>query len=659
MNNKMSTKKTIIYIIFTTILYLLSLGMGIWFQEVEVYFLFLLLPIVFTLIFKNHRLFNWQIVGFILILSVTTILGFPGIDIQFGRKTFVIFCFVYIFICFFLKYFMKIVQLKEQEYIEKEQSIDDMSKVVYAKCLEAKTANRAKSLFISQMSHEIRTPINAIMGMNEMIIRESKDENIINYASTVTSSSKALLSIVNDVLDISKIEAGKMEVVEEQYDVAVLLTDAFDMINNRVKSKNLSFIVKCDEDVPRYLWGDSLRIGQILMNLLTNTVKYTHKGGITMAVFAPRSGDGVFLTIEITDTGIGIKPEDMDKLFDKFERLELKRNQNIEGSGLGLFVTKNLVELMGGTIKVNSVYGKGSTFTVMIPQKMTSFEPIGVFEPESHRNSINDQNAHAEFIAEDVKILAVDDVEMNLVVLKNLLKKYQIQLDSVMSGAACLEKIKQEKYDLIFLDHMMPELDGIETFKLMQKDKQNLNYDVPVIMLTANAIVGMEKKYLEDGFSGYLSKPVLVHELEEILTTFLPKVKLKIEEKEQKDIMEQHVSGLEYLKLNIPDIDIDSAMNHCAGNEAFYIEMLNEFVENKLIDKIPEMFECKNWPEYTIQVHSLKGLARMLGLTTLGELAEMQQFAAQSGQEELIVDKHDLLMKTYKQMIEVIKKAKL
>ena len=175
MNNKMSTKKTIIYIIFTTILYLLSLGMGIWFQEVEVYFLFLLLPIVFTLIFKNHRLFNWQIVGFILILSVTTILGFPGIDIQFGRKTFVIFCFVYIFICFFLKYFMKIVQLKEQEYIEKEQSIDDMSKVVYAKCLEAKTANRAKSLFISQMSHEIRTPINAIMGMNEMIIRESKD----------------------------------------------------------------------------------------------------------------------------------------------------------------------------------------------------------------------------------------------------------------------------------------------------------------------------------------------------------------------------------------------------------------------------------------------------------------------------------------------------
>ena len=432
--NKKRNRKNLIYLIFVTFLYLSSVGMGALFQEVEVYFLFLLLPIVFTLIFKNHRLYNWLIVSFVLILLVTTGLGFPGIDVTYGRKTFVIFCVIYIFICLFLKYFIKIVQLKEQEYIEKEQSIDDMSKVVYAKCLEAKSANRAKSLFISQMSHEIRTPINTIMGMNEVIIRESDDEDIVKYASTVAASSKALLAIVNDILDISKIEAGKMEIIESKYNVANLLTDVYDMVVNRAKNKSLSLEVRCEEDVPLHLVGDASRLTQVILNLLTNAIKYTHKGGIVMSVSTPRSGEGVFLHIEIKDTGIGISPENMDKLFEKFERLEINKNQNIEGSGLGLFITKNLVELMGGTITAQSVYGKGSVFTVLIPQKVESAETIGLFDPEKQRDSMNNSRIQSEFTAENVKILAVDDVEMNLTVLRHLLKKYHIIPETVMSG---------------------------------------------------------------------------------------------------------------------------------------------------------------------------------------------------------------------------------
>lgn len=652
-------RKNLIYVIFVTFLYLSSVGMGVLFQEVEVYFLFLLLPIVFTLIFKNHRLYNWLIVSFVLILLVTTGLGFPGIDVTYGRKTFVIFCVVYIFISLFLKYFIKIVQLKEQEYIEKEQSIDDMSKVVYAKCLEAKSANRAKSLFISQMSHEIRTPINTIMGMNEVIIRESDDEEIVKYASTVAASSKALLAIVNDVLDISKIEAGKMEIVESKYNVANLLTDVYDMVVNRAKNKSLSLEVRCEEDVPLHLLGDASRLTQVLLNLLTNAIKYTHKGGIVMSVSTPRSGEGVFLHIEIKDTGIGISPENMDKLFEKFERLEINKNQNIEGSGLGLFITKNLVELMGGTITAQSVYGKGSVFTVLIPQKVESAETIGLFDPEKQRDSMNNSRIQSEFTAENVKILAVDDVEMNLTVLRHLLKKYDIIPETVMSGKECLQKIKEQRYDLIFLDHMMPELDGIETFHLMRESEDNLNQDVPIVMLTANAILGMEKKYLSEGFSGYLSKPILVEELEEILIEFLPEDKIYYEEKDEIEMTEENLTGLDALKSAITYIDIESAICHCAGNEEFYIEMLKEFVGNKMYEKIPNLFVQKDWEEYTIQVHSLKGVARMLGLTQLAELAEKLQFAAQAKQEEVIKVNHTLLMDTYTEIIEAIKASNL
>lgn len=400
------------------------------------------------------------------------------------------------------------------------KTVRDMFDIEKEKQL-AVAASESKAQFLANMSHEIRTPINTVIGMNEMILRENKDENIDEYAYSIKSASHMLLSLVNDVLDFSKIEAGKLQIVEEKYYTALMLKDVVLGIQIRAEQKNLMLKLDIDESVPAVLKGDEVRIKQILYNLLSNAIKYTERGVVTFSVKGVHSENGFILSLSVKDTGIGIKKEDMDKLFASFQRLELSKNRYIEGTGLGLNITQRLVDIMNGTIEVQSEYGKGSCFTVQIPQQVVASAPMGSIEQKHKAAQMEKTSSESTIHIPDARILVVDDTKMNLNVLKVLLKRTAAQLDFAQSGTECLEKTKGKKYDLILMDHMMPEPDGIQTLHMIIEDALNVNKETPIIVLTANAIEGMKEQYMNEGFADYLAKPVEPDKLENVLIKFL------------------------------------------------------------------------------------------------------------------------------------------
>ena len=384
----------------------------------------------------------------------------------------------------------------------------------------AVAAGESKAKFLANMSHEIRTPINTVIGMNEMILRENKDEEIEEYAYNIKRASEMLLSLINDVLDFSKMEAGKLQLVESDYYLATMLNDVVMGIRNRAQKKNLELKLEIDETMPSMLKGDEIRIKQILNNLLSNAVKYTEKGSITFSAGSMSDGSTFSLVIAVKDTGIGIKKEDMEKLFDSFQRLELSKNRYIEGTGLGLNITQQLVDIMNGTIEVQSEYGKGSCFTVIIPQQIVDDSAMGSLEQKRRFNRTRKVSEGKELYIPDAEILAVDDNKMNLVIIRELLKRSQAKLEFAQSGTECLQKTKEKKYDLILMDHMMPEPDGIQTLHFIREDEGNANRKTPVVVLTANVIEGMREQYINDGFADYLSKPIEADKLEQVLGRF-------------------------------------------------------------------------------------------------------------------------------------------
>ena len=390
---------------------------------------------------------------------------------------------------------------------------------------QAQTANRVKSDFLANMSHEIRTPINAILGMNEMILRAEKDEAIYEYASSVHTAANTLLTLVNDVLDFSKIESGKMEIIPTEYELGSLINDSYNMIAESLEKRGLAIEVQCDESLPRILKGDEVRIRQIFTNLLSNAVKYTEQGRVKITVKGIANENEFRLILQVEDTGIGIRPEDIDKLFHKFERLDVIKNHNIQGTGLGLSITGQLVELMHGEIRVESTYGAGSCFTVSLPQQIVDNSPLGRI---GEYHSTVKTRYHESFHAPATEILVVDDVEMNLILVRNLLKQTQIQIDTALSGEQCLKMCSRKHYDVIFMDHMMPEMDGIETLARMKKMLDSPNKNTPVIMLTANALTGMREEYLRQGFQDYISKPIQGGRLESLLLKYLPGDKVRV-----------------------------------------------------------------------------------------------------------------------------------
>ncbi len=391
---------------------------------------------------------------------------------------------------------------------------------------EARDANNAKSAFLSHMSHEIRTPINAILGMNEMILQDSKEDETIEYAESIKSAGNNLLSIVNDVLDFSKIEAGKMSIVPVEYEFSSVINDLYNVVRLRAQDKGLTFKIDIDPEMPSVLLGDEMRIKQVITNLLTNAVKYTEKGSVTFSVKVVEKTDkNVRMKVSVMDTGIGIRPEDMERLFDEYQRVDEKRNRSVEGTGLGLSITTELLELMGSRLTLDSHYGVGSEFGFEIEQGIVNEEPVGDVSGRFNKSAV--RKYRVRFTAEDAHILVVDDSTVNLTVVRNLLKKTKISIDTATSGADALSMVQKNRYDMIFLDHLMPEMDGPETLKKMSELEGNKCSEVPVIALTANAMSTARDEYISAGFRDYLAKPISLKDLEDMLFYYIPPEKIR------------------------------------------------------------------------------------------------------------------------------------
>ena len=512
----------------------------------------------------------------------------------------------------------------------------------------ADKANQAKTEFLSSMSHEIRTPLNAIVGFSDEIINANTIEEAKENAKDVVNASKTLLELVNSILDISKIESGKLEIVNSPYNARKIFEELAKLITPKMKEKGLDFNYNIAPDLPEILYGDHANIKKIITNLLSNACKYTSKGFVNYDVSCYNVNGICKLIISVEDSGRGIKKENVDKLFTKFQRLDEDRNTTIEGTGLGLAITKNLVELMGGKIIVHTVYGEGSKFTVTIDQRI---EEVKLVETEKIPNASLDLS--------NTKILLVDDNELNIKVATKLLQRYQAtNIISFNNGFDCIEDIKQgSKYDIILLDDMMPKLSGVETLHKLQELS---NFDIPVVALTANAITGMREKYLKEGFANYIAKPIDKEDLVNVLNSVL--VNNDLEKTEVLEIFEydekveeEPLSTKEYLTQN--GVDIDKALE-LLGDMDMYNTTLNDFsseVEEKW-SRIISSKENKDMENYAIDVHSLKSDCKYLGFTKLAELSYQHELKSKENDIEYVINNFNSLEEEYKRVRRIVTK---
>ena len=547
------------------------------------------------------------------------------------------------------------------------QQVDDLKKI-YEEKQRAVDLSDAKTKFLASMSHEIRTPINSILGMNEIILKENKDEVIDQYAKTVRSSGRMLLTLVNDVLDFSKIEAGKMEILEEEYSFSRVLSETMPMLLERAENKSLLLKTHINTDIPDGQIGDESRLKQILVNIISNAIKYTDKGSIDVTLDGSYTDEKSFeLKISVKDTGRGIKKDEINTLFDAFARADRKQNSSIEGTGLGLTIVKSIVDSMGGEITVDSEYGKGSEFRVTIP--------VGVFDrtPAKEDYSNKDSNSEKAYVCDytsDARILAVDDNNSNLTIVRLFLKDTGIDTELCSSGLEAVELCKKNKYDLILLDHMMPDPDGMETLKLIKNEADSLNKDTKVIVLTANAVSGSREMYMAAGFTDYLVKPMDSKKLIRTVKKYLPeeKVHLKQEESQtvnndkdeyigqQSNALKTDGSLKEHLLSVLPDMDYDNALLHCAGDEDILAEILTDFsnaCEGKIND-LKSFMQTKDYKSYLISVHAIKGNLATVGLMKQSERAKKHEFAVKEDNISFILEDFEGFIAEYKDVSERI-----
>lgn len=556
----------------------------------------------------------------------------------------------------------------EMEFMEKKnEQLRKASELAEEARQDAIAANAAKGKFLAHMSHEIRTPINAVLGMDTMILRESKDMQIKEYALDIQNAGQNLLALINDILDFSKIESGKLEIINVEYDFSSLIHDISNMIKAKAESKKLELCIHVDENLPSKLLGDDVRVRQVLVNLLNNSVKYTQEGTVTLNVDGRIEGRKAVIDFSVVDTGIGIKEEDISKLFQEFERIEEKRNRNIEGTGLGINITTQLLLLMGSRLNVESTYGKGSRFYFTLEQQIVDSTPVGNLEERIKQQS-TEYSYMATFTAPDAKILVVDDNATNLKVFVSLLKYTKVNVDVADSGKACLELVSEKAYDLIFLDHMMPEMDGIETLHRMKQLENSLCTNTPIVALTANAITGAKEMYLSEGFDAFLPKPINPEKLEQMILRLLPRdlllfdieegneevseVKADVVYEEEEDELPM-VDGVDwsYGFMHLPDREL--LMNTV---EDFYkaidveADLLERFyVESK---QNPEMLE-----QYRIKVHSMKSSANLIGATMLGGMAKLLENAARNYDTEVIDALNAIFLKEWRMYKEKLKEC--
>ncbi|MBQ9607242.1 MAG: response regulator [Lachnospiraceae bacterium] len=518
-----------------------------------------------------------------------------------------------------------------EDYLERLREEDKMKNELEV----AKASSKAKSTFLSSMSHEIRTPINAVLGFDEMILMENKDPEIGKYAEDIQSAGRTLLALVNDILDFQKIEAGKMDIIPTQYELTSTINDVVSMTMSLANDKELAFDVNVDPATPHLLYGDEIRIKQCMTNILSNAVKYTEKGGLTLSVGFDRVKDddaAILLNVSVKDTGIGIKEEDMDKLFSAFDRLDQVRNKAVKGTGLGMSITKQLLENMGSKLEVESVYEKGSNFHFSVKQQVTKWEEIGDLTEAFKKYIPHEGSGHKNdtFFAPSADILVTDDTENNLLVVTRLLKRTGIHIDTADSGVKTLELIRQKKYDIIYLDHMMPEMDGIETLHRMKELEGNMNTDTPVIVLTANAGSGSREMYMKEGFTDYMTKPVSYVTLKDSLLKYLPKEKVEEksgretgqEHKEERSAQSEGGSDIMGVLADIQGIDVSEGIRY-SGDMETLIDVIKGYSENisDSSDRIERELADMDIKNYTVHVHALKSSSRLIGAKELSEMA--------------------------------------
>ncbi len=527
--------------------------------------------------------------------------------------------------------------------------------------IKAEAASDAKGEFLAHMSHEIRTPINAVLGMDTMILRESKEPRIKEYAMDIQRAGRALLSIINDILDISKIESGKMEIVPANYDFSSLVNDTVNMIHEKARNKGLTLNVEVDNDIPCTLRGDDVRIRQVLVNILGNAVKYTENGEVTLRIKGTRNGNVEKLHFSVKDTGIGIKEEDIHKLFAKFERIEELRNRHIEGTGLGMSITINLLDMMGSSLDVQSEYGVGSEFSFDLEQEIIKDEAVGNITARMAEMAA-EYEYETSFTAPEARVLVVDDNQTNLLVFRGLLKETELQVDTSDSGMEALDMIKAEAYDIIFLDHMMPDMDGIEVMQQIKSSDDHVNVGIPVIALTANAIVGAREQYISAGFTDYLSKPIIPEKLEKLIADYLPKEKIIIGQKKE---VKKSIKYQESLPM-IEGVDWEYARLHLGNSEAILSTVENvynaiEIDADELADYhsriVANREDMEAIDSFRIKIHSLKSTATLLGLLPIAGTAASLEYAARDSEIEKVIDITPYFLKDFralKKKLEVV-----
>lgn len=515
----------------------------------------------------------------------------------------------------------------------------------------ANLANEAKSHFLSTMSHDIRTPMNAILGLNEMVLRDSHEEEIVAYSESIRTAGKTLMGIINDILDFSKIEAGKMDIIDVDYSFVSMLNDLVNMVQGKARDKGLSFDIEVDRDIPAILHGDEIRIKQVITNILSNAVKYTKEGSITFKAGFEKmeeNPDSVKLIISVKDTGIGINPKDMDRLFVAFERIDENKNRNIEGTGLGMSIAQSFLRMMGSSIEVESQYGKGSTFSFELVQGVRDWSPIGNYK-ETFKRAVSERERYREsFTAPDARLLVVDDTEVNLLVLKNLLKRTKMQIDTATSGNEGIALYKRNKYDAIFLDHMMPEKDGIETITEMKGIQDSPNTLTPIICLTANAISGMREMYINAGFDDYITKPIDPKRLEVLLFEYLPKEKIAPASDDSSD----GDCFIPDFVWKIRSIDVNAGILHC-GSQKSYMDTLKTYFDSgqKNAEEIEKYWNGKDIKNTTVKIHALKSTSRVIGAMELGDFAARLEKAGEEGDVKTLETDIEKLLIMYRNLL--------
>ncbi|MCR5823726.1 MAG: response regulator [Lachnospiraceae bacterium] len=548
---------------------------------------------------------------------------------------------------------------------------DETEHIRYMEMLErqrtvADRANVAKSRFLANMSHEIRTPINAVLGMDEMIIRETEDETIRSYANDIMAAGKTLLSLINDILDFSKVEEGKIQILPVQYELSSMINDVVNMIKERALKKGLRFEVKVDEHIPHLLIGDEIRVRQCVMNILTNAVKYTEKGSVNFTVSFKKKfsgGEGrkpvISLGFAVEDTGIGIRKEEMEKLFSPYERIEEKRNRTIEGTGLGMSITRQLLDLMGSKLEVQTEYGKGSCFSFEVDQEVASENEIGDYAKRYGAARTGSRTYCELFHAPSARILVVDDTEINLTVFRGLLKRTLVKIDTASSGEEALVLAAKNRYDVVYIDHMMPYMDGIETLEAMRKEGKNIS--TPAVALTANAVSGAREMYLAAGFTEYLSKPIDGTRLERMLLELLPPEKVKKEGEEFSPEEEKKEEETENLQLpawifKVPEINAEAGLTNCGSAEGYLsvLEVFHRTAKDKA-EEILKLYRENDIKNYTIKVHALKSSARIIGAAELSALAEKLEKAGKEENMDFISENNEKLLSGYHELDEHLK----